>query len=338
MVRLVVTFALTAVAAASSIQMLTMNTLCVDDSFNTGWGTVGEMQRRDELVASGLSDAEARAFLLKTRYERVANFLRDAQRTHNVLALQEMDLLDVSSPEYLLKHFAVENGPWKVACNVASPTEQEMVLINTDELRLVKNSSWTEEGVVGCAAKVEFVHGTDAPLTLMSFHMKAGFIRNPDKLNATLTRFINTMPDDDSAVIAGGDFNVNIPDLVARLKILNSNYSWGHRTASNGTDLGFTTQHEYNFLGAYDGFITRNYASRTHDSTKVWQQGFMPKYLGDNATTHGKSPFRYAGGPYPSVEGDLLFIERNLGAANWANVSLSDHMAVSSSFYSNDAC
>ncbi|KAF0717614.1 Aste57867_2195 [Aphanomyces stellatus] len=326
-----------ATAAAASLRMLSLNTLCADDSFSPGWGTRGEMARRDALVAGGMTDAAARQFLLSTRYQRVAAFLREAQETHNALALQEMDLLTVAGGEYFLKYFDVENGPWRVACNVASPTEQEMVLVNTDEIKVLKNASWTENGVVGCSATVQ-LDSQDEPITLMSFHMKAGFIRDPVKFNDTLVRFMNTMPQDDSVVVAGGDFNVNIPNVVDRMTNLNGDkYLWAHRTADNETDLGFTTQHEFNFLGAYDGFITRNYDDQADDSTFVWAQGLMPKYLGFNASTYGQSPFSYADGAYPSVAGNLIFNDQDLGEENWANMSISDHMAVSSSFFT-DRC
>ncbi|KAF0701470.1 Aste57867_8046 [Aphanomyces stellatus] len=327
-----------ATAAATSLRAVSLNTLCVDDSFADGWGTVGEMARRDALVASGnYTDASARQFLSSTRFQRVAGFLRTLQTTHNALFLQEVDVPSVvDGGEHLLKYFAIESaGPWRVACMVAGSAEMEMILVNTDEIKVVTNASIDNGPVLGCSAQV-FLGGHAKPITLMTVHMRASAIRNPATLNDTLQRFMDVMPQDTSTVIVGGDLNVHIPDLVDRFARLD-NRSWDYRTAENTTGMmGFTTQHEANFVGAYDGFVTRNYDSSTtsFDRTELYLQGFMPKYLGNG--THGASAFQYADGPYPSIEGNLNFNHHDLGKRNWANGSLSDHVAVSSSFFNDD--
>eukprot|EP01127_Copromyxa_protea_P018575 TRINITY_DN5871_c0_g1_i2.p1 TRINITY_DN5871_c0_g1~~TRINITY_DN5871_c0_g1_i2.p1 ORF type:complete len:176 (+),score=5.22 TRINITY_DN5871_c0_g1_i2:350-877(+) len=140
-----------------------------------------------------------------------------------------------------------------------------------------------------------------------------------------------------SPVIMGGDFNAHIPDLFHIIKDVakerNSSHVWSSYTATNntGTDrLRFTSQHEHNFLAAYDGFITRGLADNG-TSVVVHEAGFLPKYLRDNGE-FGASPFRYSEGPYPNLNGPLLQNHIELSESSYSWSSLSDHCAVSANF------
>ena len=141
-----------------------------------------------------------------------------------------------------------------------------------------------------------------------------------------------------------GDFNAHLPDLITRLRDLDSTKSvWTIHTATNTSSAvrtgrwAFTSQHEANFIAAYDGVLTRGLLPQgsgggTASTTVVTVEGYMPKYLGDDGV-HGPSSFRYSGGSFPaSVEGDLMINGFKL-PGNRADQSRSDHLPVSAKFH-----
>jgi hypothetical protein len=143
---------------------------------------------------------------------------------------------------------------------------------------------------------------------------------------ATLLNLVPKTP-----AIFAGDFNAHVPDL---FKLLNDTTANSENpeildffTAQNNTGRNrFTSQHENNFLVAYDGFLTRGLVHNTTSAT-VHEQGFMPKFLG-KSSVFGESPFSYSAGSFPNIEGGLTE-SGILIPNNTAYQTMSDHLPVS---------
>ncbi|KAF4673386.1 hypothetical protein FOL47_010632 [Perkinsus chesapeaki] len=150
----------------------------------------------------------------------------------------------------------------------------------------------------------------------------------------------------DQLIFLGGDWNSHMYDLLPLFQ--SSSPDWTlHTVPTNDTPLWslprFTSQHEHNWLAAYDGWFVLTPASipRYRFSTTELRQGFLPKYLlREGDSTYRASPFYYGNcrgedGPasrFPECISGQLKIETN--GATWiyphllADVGLSDHMAV----------
>ncbi len=168
----------------------------------------------------------------------------------------------------------------------------------------------------------------------------------------------------EGVVVAMGDFNAQLVDLRAVIDASDTSgfHSWRAYTAENVSSTStiagmpvnrsaddskmryyFTTQHENNFIAAYDGYLIRDRPGRglfSSVSAHVNESGFMPKYLG---MSKGDSAFSYSDGAYPVITGDLMLSSSfysptlnstmtsvtDLKPTNSATKSLSDHLSVS---------
>ena len=345
-----------------SLPIFTWNTLSVDDTFASGWGAMAEIVRLNNLVAiENISTAEAKAVLLSERYQRVSDFLNNARLHNKIMAIQEADLETVEGGEYLLKYFEPELDTWKIACVAKSESEQELLIIDTSYLKVKNTTVFNQDGVLGCSALVTVIE-TGTEVTVFTIHLSASSIRNPDTVSSTLSILLSLMPLN-GMVVVGGDFNAHLPDLLEIVKVLDENvHEWSIFTATNNTfntnqthSFQYTVQHEHNYIAAYDGFLTRDYSTYSHSNipsqpspplvilspssymndnnnntmVKVYIEGFMPKYLGNEP--YGQSNYEYSGGPYPNIDGVMLFQHEPYPLhthKNDANQSLSDHLPI----------
>lgn len=319
----------------SSLSIFSWNTLSVGDTFADGWGAAGEIIRMENLATSeNISIEQAEALLLSERYQRVTVVLNRARSMHEVIAIQEADLETVEGGEYLLKYFTPEVGSWRSACVASNNDEQILLLIDTHFVNAIHSKNINDNGVLGCSTFVK-LH-TGEYVTLLNIHLSASMIRDPTTRDKTLETLISFMPTD-GRVVTCGDFNSHLPDLLEDVIAIDSeHHHWSIYTASNSSmtssrSFFFTTQHEHNYMGAYDGYLTRDVVGGGIITVEVHENGFMPKYLGVDKDTYGMSSFRYSDGPYPDIEGELLFYGSRLDtdSSNQANASLSDHLAVS---------
>jgi hypothetical protein len=348
-----------------SMSAFTWNTLSIGDTFADDYGCKSEIARRDDLVANlSLSIAEAESRLLAERFTRVAAFLeQQIKKSHSIIALQEIDYNNSAS---LLSYFTPETGPWKVACQVDNGSEIVMLIVDTNEVEILaplpnQLVNFDEDGVLSCSAhimaRMSVNNKESKSIIFQSVHLAASFIRNPEHVNSTLAAMLSTVPRDVS-VIFGGDFNAHLYDLVATVRGLDDSSSFSVASAVNETGSKhpsrwyFTTQHENNYIGAYDGFLIRNLPSLSSykqpggvvrlAKVSEHEQGLLPKYLSSaTASPYGASSFHYSEGSYPVVAGNLLFdsvvshndnnltVTTTLSSQNYANNSLSDHVAIS---------
>ena len=342
-----------ALLTGNNLPIFSWNTLSVDDTFASGWGAMAEIVRMNNLIASNnISTSEAQGILLAERYQRITGVLNRARLNNKIIAIQEADLESVAGGEYLLKYFIPEIGSWKTACKSMSDAEQELLIIDTKYVEVVSTTVFNEDGVLGCSATVRLVESAEVEVevTVLTAHLSASMIRSPATTNSTLEVLLSLMPPT-GVVVVGGDFNAHLPDLLQLVRELDqgkhfwSLYSAENRTVTTSKTSNpehlyqYTVQHEYNFIAAYDGFLTRDYyhhedinssdpSSKASAPVVVHDNGFMPKYLGDSP--HNVSSFRYSEGMYPVIDGELLFYGKAYPRdTNEANVSLSDHLAVS---------
>jgi hypothetical protein len=349
----------------ATLRVFTWNPLSVSDTFADDYGCKSEIARRDEMVNStGMALANAESKLLSERFYRVSQYLEGIKANHDVIALQEVD--PYSNSQSLLHHFKPNDGKWKVACQVDNGSEIVMALVNEETVSILppledQQLMFNLEGVLGCSTHLELrvskLNSSVADRTgivFQSIHLAASHIRNPLTANATLATLLNTMPVS-AAVIAGGDFNAHLRDIISVVEDLDSSFMWDIATVKNFTSTSnstvrryqFTTQHEHNFIASYDGFLIRN--DRPDDSSKdivdllvidayAHEAGFLAKYLSNSTTTpFGTSAFHYDGGEYPTVSGFEVFdslvngapvTSTTLDKKNFANNSFSDHLSV----------
>ena len=302
--------------------VLTHNVLETSDTFSGAWGCPVEIQRRDNLMkATGVSQQQAEDFLSRSRYERLAKFLDSLKSTFDAMTLQEAVPLCRASLE---KYFN-EDSNWRLVCTDASG--EVMIWVNRNKVTKVHSSIAFSSPTSGCMAKLQ-VLGSLETVTLAAVGMSSSAIRNPKTVRETLSILLNNVkaPDKVSPIIIGADFNSHLPDLLPMVQSLDnsSELFWSAHTASNSTGLGFTTQHEHNWVGAYDGFLTRGLSHKAH--TAVLEVGFMPKYMGGE---YGPTPFQYGDKAFPNIDGELE-VGHRLVPHSAASESHSDHFAVRS--------
>ncbi|KAF4697974.1 hypothetical protein FOZ62_005625 [Perkinsus olseni] len=204
--------------------------------------------------------------------------------------------------------------------------------------------------VPGCIAEAV---ARDGPVLVVgSVHAKSGPIRADAR--RTVEALLEHLDDvvgkrsEEYFIVLGGDWNAHIYDLLPIFK--SSSKSWrAHTVQENSTMLlslpRFTSQHEHNWLAAYDGwFIRAPRAGPSYHALSVEiREGFLPKYLSRGKhSTHGDSPFYFDGCRHGPDSGSRC---RMTGALNletqdeiWkfphcrATAGLSDHMALQMDF------
>lgn len=320
---------------SQELSIFSMNTLCAEDTFASDYGAQAEIIRLHNLEEDNFSTEEAKATLLSERYQRLNIFLNEQRLYHEIIVLQEVDLANVQGGEYLLKYFKPEMGSWAISCASSSDSEQELILYDTTHITASNISTFNSGGILGCSTTFEFFN-IEEKVTIFSIHISASAIRNPDLVESTLNVLFSLMPAVGSVVICG-DFNAHLPDLLESIiQVDTEGHQWTIATATNSTETPdryhFTSQNEHNFIAAYDGCLLRDY--REPSEVRIYEHGFMPKYLGGEDYGYGNSSFSYSGGDFPVIDGDLLLLSAPFDStgSNFANVSLSDHLAVGVSF------
>jgi len=298
------------------IKILSFNVQNAQDTFHNIWGCPVEISRRDSILQKNpsrtLEDVETQ--LTMERYHRITFFLK-AHKENGVtaIALQEVS----QSIPSLLDIFDPNDSPWKIACKGGDSA----LLIDTTYIHILHTETYSKP-IQGCSANVLYFPNTISErikldlessanhqdvanentyhhLTLATTHLTAGDIRSSETVDQTLETLLSTVSNN-VPVIFCGDFNAHLPELRTRVhKMHNSRVEgkdWQIATVQNKSKvepLFFTTQHEFNWLGAFDGFMYRGLNALHVDAIEV---GFMPKYMGID-------------GAFSYVEEELIYLQ-----------------------------
>jgi hypothetical protein len=160
-------------SSAASLSILSWNTLSVGDTFASGWGCMGEIERRDELIASqGITSAEAEQALLSERFVRVASALESARLSTRVIAVQEADVSSVPGGEYLLKYFNPESSGWSYACKSNNSEEVVFITVDPSYITVLSNESYYDQanGILACSASIS-TKDSQEKITIFSLHL-----------------------------------------------------------------------------------------------------------------------------------------------------------------------
>ncbi|KAF4673389.1 hypothetical protein FOL47_010635 [Perkinsus chesapeaki] len=336
---------------SSELSLVTWNTMQYGDAYSTEWGTPTEIERANRLAKErGISLETARDILADSRFQREADRLREWQKNYDVIALQEVEFTHENAVR-LIDKIELVTSEWIAGCPLPAPestsTFATPLLLRRQRFTNVVPLSNGTKDIPGCI--VEAVTREGLTMVIGSLHAKSGPIR-ADAVS-TVRSFLQHLDDNlnnrtDQLIFLGGDWNSHMYDLLPLFQ--SSSPDWTlHTVPTNDTPLWslprFTSQHEHNWLAAYDGWFVLTPASipRYRFSSTELREGFLPKYLlREGDSTYRASPFYYGNcrgedGPasrFPECISGQLKIETN--GATWiyphllADVGLSDHMAV----------
>lgn len=330
-------------AQETNIKIATWNYMCQEDAFADGYGCPEEiilsMEKNHLSDTAKLTDKDKLEANLN-RFGRIAKFLNN----------QDFDILLLQETEKISRDIIEKNSKFKVI----SLSNEEAVMMNTKS-SLWKNpeievkpyaldlSSYPEfkdkvDGIACAVVSIKKEDGNTLQIYLISTHARASRVKGIDKIESfekSLTSAIKkSFPD--SEVIIGGDYNMDF-----HRKDVQKVFADAWRIiVPDGSDWfdGFTTQHETNFYGAFDGFLVtpKNSASVKFTEVKRFFVGFMPKYLGNgpikgNGNDCGESILQY------NSDYDLVRTDTNkiIPDCNARTDAMSDHTLVQVSIQIN---
>lgn len=331
-------------AQETNIKIATWNYMCQEDAFADGYGCPEEiilcLEKNKLSDTAKLTDKEKLDANL-IRFERIAKFLNN----------QDFDILLLQETEKISRDIIEKNSKFKVI----SFSNEEAVMINTQS-PLWKNpdcsiksyaldlSPYTEfnDKVDGVACAVVNFKKEDAKtmqIHLISTHARASRVKSIDKIKSFEKSLTSTIKKvfPDSEVIIGGDYNMDFHKKDVQNAFADN---WKIIVPLQKADWfeGFTTQHETNFYGAFDGFLVtpKNSESVKFTEVKRFFVGFMPKYLGTgpikgNGNECGDSILQY-NSDYDLVRMDTKKI---IPECNARTDAMSDHTLVQISIQIN---
>ncbi|KAF4685026.1 hypothetical protein FOZ60_007044 [Perkinsus olseni] len=349
-----VSLASTTVCSSFELSFVTWNTMQYADAYDAQWGTPSESIVASELAREhDIPLSEARDIRSSLRFDREAERIREWQSHQDIIALQEVEFTHEHAVR-LIDKVQLETSEWQPACPLplvnATSTFATPLMLRRDRFVSISLLSNGITDVPGCIAEAV---ARDGPVLVVgSVHAKSGPIRADAR--RTVEALLEHLDDvvgkrsEEYFIVLGGDWNAHIYDLLPIFK--SSSKSWrAHTVQENSTMLlslpRFTSQHEHNWLAAYDGwFIRAPRAGPSYHALSVEiREGFLPKYLSRGKhSTHGDSPFYFDGCRHGPDSGSRC---RMTGALNletqdeiWkfphcrATAGLSDHMALQMDF------
>ena len=253
-----------------------------------GWGCPLEIQRRDELVKSGIFEnvSTAEEYLTKSRFQRIRQALAQQLSTVDLALFQEVDIYD--SWDTIDASFVPEKMAWASCPSPEKSTTMQKILYRTDMFQLLRAQLLNNDAIPGCIAAF---HQTDDSakdsLWSVNVHDSANMIRNPRLRPTAVAAFASEIAQTTNVesisslrLLLCGDWNVQL-SLVADLL---PGFTPG-MLPNNSSGSVFSTNHEIGFIAQYDGCLISDGLGVTRMEISRETSGFMPK--GINAALTG---------------------------------------------------